>query len=193
MTPSATSMTFPHPELTCIVGTPTYPTIQVLQRQLYANALAVHSTHGGRANGHLPILMQATQYLSRSAVPFNPPTHPRNAPVQPANATRNQITEINRQFRQDLHNFQLYTNLETTLKQQLITSVAIDFLHNLKDPNFGITDVKPLTMLEHFKTSYRTISCDNIEVNRIKLSVELNVDEPIEVLWVGLQEIQRFA
>jgi hypothetical protein len=192
MAPS-TSLTFPHPELTHIVGTPTNPTIQILQRQLYANALAIHSTRGGGANGHLAILMPAAQYLLRSAVAFNPPVHPGDAPVHPANSTGNQINETNRQYKQDLEDFQIFVNLRTTLKQQLINAIDIDFLRILEDPDFGFTDVTPLAMLEHLKTTYGTISRDDIEANRTKLSVELNVDEPIEVLWVRLQEIQRFA
>jgi hypothetical protein len=57
MTQSSTPMTFPHPQLTPIVGTPTNPTIQNLQKQLYANALAICSTRGEGANGHLAVLM----------------------------------------------------------------------------------------------------------------------------------------
>jgi hypothetical protein len=48
-------------------------------------------------------------------------------------------------------------------------------------------------MLIHLETTYGTISCDDIELNRTKLSMALNVDKPIEVLWIRLQEIQRFA
>jgi hypothetical protein len=160
---------------------------------LYANALAIHSTRGGGANGHLALLMPPATYLLRSGIPFVPPIHPGNAPIHVPNATGNQITEGNRQYKQDLYDFQTYSNLKTTLKQQLIAAVNEDFLRILEDPDFGFTDVLPLTMLEHLKTTYGTISRDDIEANRNKLSMDINADDPIEVLWIRLQEIQRYA
>jgi len=186
-------MTFPHPELTPIVGTPTNPTIQTIQKQLYANALAVHSTRGGGANGHLALLMPATAYLTRAGVAFIPPIHPGNAPIHGVNATGNQIIEVNRQYKQDLHDFQLFSNVNTTLKQQLLAAIDVDFLRILEDTDFGFTDVLPSTMLTHLKDTYGQISRDDIEANRQKLSMDLNVDEPIEALWLRLKEIQRFA
>jgi hypothetical protein len=50
MMQASTTMTFPHPELTPIVGTPTNPTIQTIQKQLFANALAIHSARGEGVN-----------------------------------------------------------------------------------------------------------------------------------------------
>ena len=186
-------MTFPHPELTPIVGTPTNPTIQTIQKQLYANALAIHSTRGGGANGHLALLMPAATYLARAGVAFISPTHPGDAPVHAVNATGNQITEVNRQYKQDLHNFQLCANMNTTLKQQLLSAIDVNFLRILEDTDFGFTDVLPSTMLTHLKSTYGQISCDDIEFNCQKLSTDLNVDDPIETLWLRLKEIQRFA
>jgi hypothetical protein len=112
-------MTFPHPEVTPIVGTPTNPTIQTLQKQLYANALAIHSTRGGGANGHLAVLMPND---ARAGVAFVTPIHPGNAPVHAANATGNQIIKVNGQYKQDLQDFQLFSTLQTTLKQQLLAA-----------------------------------------------------------------------
>ena len=178
-------MTFPHPELTPIVGTPTNPTIQTIQKQLYANALAIHSTRGGGANGHLVLLMPSAAYLTRAGVAFIAPTHPGNAPVHHANATGNQINEINRQYKQDLIDFQLYSNLQTTLKQQLLAAVNADFLRILEDTDFGFTDVLPSTMLTHLKDTYGQISRDDIEDNRKKLSTDLNFDDPIEALLLS--------
>jgi hypothetical protein len=178
-------MTFPHPELTPIVGTPTNPTIQTIQKQLYANALAIHSTRGGGASSHLALLMPSAAYLTRAGVAFIAPTHPGNAPVHHANATDNQINKINRQYKQDLIDFQLYSNLQTTLKQQLLAAVDADFLRILEDADFGFTDVLPSTMLTHLKDTYGQISRDDIEDNRKKLSTDLNFDDPIEALLLS--------
>jgi hypothetical protein len=92
---STSLLIFPHPELTPIVGEPNNKSLQLLQKELYANARAVHSTRGGGANGHLAIIMPAPDYLTRTQIEFVPPVHPGVAPVHPVNATGNQIIEIN--------------------------------------------------------------------------------------------------
>ncbi len=120
MTQSSTPMAFPHPELTPIVGTPTNPTIQTLQKQLYANALAIDSTRGGGTNGHLAVLMPDGTYVNCAGVAFVSPVHPGNASVHAANATGNQIIEVNWQYKQDLQDFQLFSTLQTTLPQTTI-------------------------------------------------------------------------
>jgi hypothetical protein len=107
-TQSSTPMTFPHLELTPIVGTPTNPTIQTLQKQLYANALAIHSTHGGAANGHLTVLMPNDAFVNCTGVVFVTPIHPDNAPVHALNSTGNQIIKVNHQSKQDLQAFQFF-------------------------------------------------------------------------------------
>jgi hypothetical protein len=193
MTQSSTTMVFPHPELTRIEGTPTNRTIQTIQKQLYANALAHHSTRGGGANGHLALLMSDADYLARAGVEFLPPVHPGNAPIYVANATGSQIAEGNRQYNQDLCDFQQFFNLKTALKQQLLAAIRPDFVRILEDPEFGYSDVLPSTMLTHLKDTYCQISRDDIEENHNKLSMDLNVDDPIEFLWLRLKEIQRFA
>ena len=40
------ALTFPHPELTSIEGVPDFAALQQMKRQLFANACAIHSTHG---------------------------------------------------------------------------------------------------------------------------------------------------
>jgi hypothetical protein len=137
--------------------------------------------------------MPAANYLACAGVAFLPPVHPGNAPIHVANATGNQINETNRQYKHDLIKFQLFSNLNTTLKQQLLAAIDVNFLCILEDTDFGFTDVLPSTMLMHLKDTYSQISRDEIKENLNKLSMDLNVDDPIEALWLCLKEIQCFA
>jgi hypothetical protein len=84
---TTTSLTFPHPDLTIIVGKPTYATIRKLQKELYANARTIPSTLGGGHNGHLALVMMDEEYLVISAVNYDEPIHPGTQPVHQANAT----------------------------------------------------------------------------------------------------------
>jgi hypothetical protein len=47
---TTTSLTFPHLDLTIIVGKPAYATIRKLQKELYANARTVPSMLGARGS-----------------------------------------------------------------------------------------------------------------------------------------------
>ena len=61
---STTAFTFPHPELTQIVGRPNGKNIKLLTRQIYSNARSVHSDLGGGANGHLALVMDIPTYAA---------------------------------------------------------------------------------------------------------------------------------
>jgi hypothetical protein len=54
---TTTGLTFPHPDLTIIIGKPMYTTMRKLQKELYANTKAIPSTLGGGHNGHLALIM----------------------------------------------------------------------------------------------------------------------------------------
>jgi hypothetical protein len=102
------AFTFPHPTLTPLNGKPTAATIKQLTREVYANARSVHLTRGGGANGHLATCVTAATYLARAGQPFDVPLHPGPQPVHTANATGPQITAMNRQYDQDLRDFETH-------------------------------------------------------------------------------------
>ena len=84
---SSTSMPFPHPVLTPIVGEPTVLTIRKLRREIFANAASVHSPRGGGSNGHLALVMTPVAYLARATVAYVDPVHPGAAPDHAEGAT----------------------------------------------------------------------------------------------------------
>jgi hypothetical protein len=75
---TTTSLTFPHPDLTIIMGKPTYATVCKLQKELYANARTIPSMLGGGHNGHLALVMTNIEYLVISAATKPTPPPPRS-------------------------------------------------------------------------------------------------------------------
>ena len=187
------TLTYPHPVLTPIVGRPDNTTIQVLQKEIYANAKAIDSTRGGGQNGHLAIVMAAPAYLARSGVVFNAPVHPGDAPEHAVGATTAQITETNRRFKYDLADHRLFRTVSEELKQQLLLAVPHRYFRVFEDVDMGYADVTVLTILTHLKTVYAVVEPEDIDKNREKLSTPWNPDDPIEELWHRISEIQRFA
>jgi len=192
-TPSSTSLTFPHPELTPIIGEPTNASLRFLQRELYANARQIHSTRGGGNNGHLCIMMTAAAYLARTTVEFTLPAHPGDAPVHAAGATGLQIAETIRLFNQHIDEHRLYERVQAELKQQILKAIEHRYLQVLEDADFGFADVAPRIMLAHLQTTYGQVAPDDVEQNRTLLSAEWNPDDPIEDVWIRIRDCQAFA
>lgn len=192
-TSASSTLTFPHPTLSPIPDKPTNATLQILQRELYANARAIHSTRGGGAHGHLTIIMPTADYLARVGQTFNTPNHPGNAPVHAAPATQAQITETNRQYAADLAEHTLYQTVTMELKKQILAAVPNRYLNILADDDMGFADVTCATMLAHLKDTYGNITREELEINRNRLSAEWNPEYPMEDLWLRIREVQRYA
>jgi hypothetical protein len=182
-------LTFPHPILTKIVNSQNNASIQGLQKVLYANAHAIHSTLGGGSNGHLALVMAPADYLLCTLVIAftTAPVHAGNAPVHPDNATQHQITENNRQFSHDWHGFYFYTSVREELKKQLLNALPNCYLSILEDPIFGYADVTYPTMLSHLQTEYAQITNEDIELNRSKLSADWNSHSRSSTFFHGCQ------
>jgi hypothetical protein len=189
----STTLIFPHPVLTPISGEPNNQSLQLLQKELYANARAVHSTRGGGANGHLAMIMPANDYLARTGVNFILPVHPGVSPVHGDQATGNQINETNRQFDGRIKDHQLYLHVREALKAQVIVAINHRYLQVLEDVDMGFADITAKVMLAHLKSTYGKITPESIETNRATLGADWNPDEPIEDLWLRIKECQRYA
>lgn len=187
------SLPFPHPELSRIDGKPTNTGIQILQRELYTNARSVVSTRGGGVNGHLSLLMNPAAYLARAGTPFEPPMHPGPAPIHAIGATAGQITETNRQYNATLLEHSLYHQVSVELKRQLLAAVQPAYFRALEDADFGFADITPLMLLEHLKSTYGTLTPQDLEFNRLTLSQPWDPDVPIEDLWCRIKEARRVA
>ena len=183
--------TFPHETLTPIDGKPTNTTLQLLQRQLFTNARSVPSTRGGGLHGHLAILLSPDDYLLRVGVPFIVPIHPGDPPLPIGTAAI--IGVALRNYAEALADVALYRNLSSALTAQILAAVNASFLSALEDPDFGFGDVSPLTMLEHLRAEYGTLTPEELERNRAALSEPWNFDNPIEDLWAKIVNIQRVA
>jgi hypothetical protein len=175
------------------VDKPTNASIQVLQRELYANSRAIYSTRGGGNNGHLTLIMPAADYLARVGEPFIAPMHPGAAPIHAPAATSAQITETNRQFAAALTEHTLYRTVAENLKRQILTAVPHLFLNILADDDMGFADISCSTLLAHLKITYGTIATEELEANRNLLSAEWIPENPIEDLWIRIRDAQWFA
>ena len=93
---------FETPELKKIHGEPTYESLELLIKQLKANARSVHSNLGGGQHGHLGLVISPATYNHISAVPFMKPLFPGAQVLIPPGATQHLTRTIHIQFEEDL-------------------------------------------------------------------------------------------
>jgi len=127
MASNPSTITFLHPCLTPINGLPTNSSLHLLTKEIYANAHAIPSTHGGGAPGHLGLVMTTANYLTLAGVAFQLPAHPGDAPIVPADADQFVLSKLVRVFKAELAKLTLTATLCEELKKQLLT--AVDHLY----------------------------------------------------------------
>ena len=67
---------FPKPDLTIILGTPTYDDLHQMQLEILKNALSIHSNLGYATHGHIGLFMTNTKYAKLSNVLYVRTTPP---------------------------------------------------------------------------------------------------------------------
>jgi len=178
-----------------MVGPPTNTSIQILAREVLANARAIPSIRGGGAHGHLGLVMSDAAYRTLTGgIPFTLPVHPGDAPTPPAaGAGQFEIAEQIRLYKATIDELTRAATLREELKKQILGSVDRLFLTILEDATFGFSNVSVADMIEHLQNTYGTVTRTDLEKNRASISTLWSPSEPIELLWDRLREVRRIA
>jgi hypothetical protein len=181
----------PHPVLTPILAEPTTVTVQLLRRQLMANAKA-HNTVHNDPDGHLGVIMNDAPYAARhNGVPYVAPVHP--GPQAQLVGGHAVIEEAKRVFNLAVDASTRHQNVTETLRQQILQAVPDMYLVVLSDPDFGYDDVTPRAMLNHLETTYAVMTPEEAETNRKTLTATINIDDPLETVWARIITVQQAA
>ena len=112
----------PKPNLTRILGTPTYNTLRQIQLELKSNTIFVHSNLVGSTHKHLGIFITNTKYATLSDVAYVCPVHPGILQI-PSNASRAASYELKIMYDDNLRVFHKVRVVEQALIQQVFTAV----------------------------------------------------------------------
>jgi hypothetical protein len=173
-----------------IIGKPSNASFQVLKCQINNNAASIPSRQGDGTHGHLGIVLDTIQYLVVSSnMPWFTPKYPGGRPNLAPATTAVQSEQITCQHDTDLEAFGLCNRSSNALKQQLTLSVNGRFLCALEDPTFGFMTTTMLAMLQHFDSTYGTLTPRKVEANHLELSKPCNPKSPIEELGAIVDNI----
>lgn len=191
--------TLPHKVLTPIPEgeKPTFTSLLKIHQELNANAMAISSNRGGGHYGHLALVLPAAAFNALpNTVAWVDPVHPGDQPVIPAgppNPTAAQITEINRQYKADLAQFQLFGAAKSLLRSQLLASVPDTYTKILKNTQLGYANATALALLNHLDTTYGTVTPDDLTANTNNMNRQWDPTQPIEDLWNQIKDCQAYA
>ena len=191
---TAPTFTFPHPTLTPIVGKPDTASLNLLKKEIYANAMSKPSLLGGGNHGFLALVMSPAGYASLIGTqPFIDPLHPGVQAQHPHAATGPQMTEANRRYDFALTTFIEFAAMRDHLKGQLIAAVNDTYIQLLSDEIFGFANVIPRDIMIHLMVTYGLRTVEDLETNRDKVKSDWNPDTEIEHLWKRAADCKSFA
>ena len=191
---TAPTFNFPHPTLTPIEGKPSTATLNLLKKELYANAMSKPSLLGGGNHGFLALVMSPARYATLNGTqPFIDPVHPGVQAPHPHAATGPQMTEANRRYDFALTTYVEFASMRDHLKAQLITAVGDTYIQILSDEIFGFANVIPRDIIAHLVVTYGVRTVEDLETNRDKVKSDWNPDTDIEHLWKRAADCKAFA
>ena len=109
------------------------------------------------------------------------------------NATAAQITAANCAYDSELDVFRRYVQVNEAIRQQILIAVDSTYYDVLEDNTFGYADVTIIALLAHLQGNYATLSPDDLELNRMRLSETWNPEEPLENLWIKVKHLRAVA
>ena len=185
---------FPHPSLRKIVGNPTFLDLQILKKQVKANAASVPSTLGGGNNGHLGLVSDATTYARVSDTAYIRPTLPPALEAPPQGTTGPQIAE-----RQRLHNLQVAmfheaNHIKRTILNQIQEACDETTLNARVNDDTGMLMGTAVEILQYLFDTYGNITDQKIAEERQRVMQHKYVhDDPIANVFSAITTYANMA
>ena len=106
-----------------IIGEPNYKAINKMRGGLYANTAATHTALRGGQNGHTCLLMNTSVYLRVATTGYTRPTETGPYAQHGTSNTVAARANANSIHKEDMRCYNLYDNVNTTSKQDIIAAV----------------------------------------------------------------------
>ena len=183
---------FPTP-ITKITGEPNYEGLKHLKDQLKANAASIPTTLGGSTHGYLGLILSPAAYATIAATQFIEPVHPGQHPNVPAGTSAANTSTIVRRHTEDLHQWREFKNVNTALKNQLLSALDDIYIRTLKDRHVGYMNQSIHAILQHLFQNYGNITPLELEDNDTKMCATWDPNSPFDCLIKQIEDGQDYA
>ena len=184
--------TFPTP-ITKITGEPNYESLKNLKDQLKANAASIPTTLGGGNHGYLGLILSPATYATIAANQFIEPIYPGQHPNVPAGTNAANTSTIVCRHTEDLCQWREFKNVNTALKNQLLSALDDIYVHALKDRHVGYMNQSICTILAHLLNNYGNITPLEFEDNNTKMHATWDPNSPFDCLIKQIEDGQDYA
>ena len=183
---------FPTP-ITTITGKPNYESLKTLKEQLKANAASIPTTLGGGNHGYLGLILSPAAYTTITATQFIEPIYPGQHPNVPAGTSAANTSTIVRHRTEDLRQWREFKNVNTALKNQLLSALDDIYIRALKDRHVGYMNQSICTILQHLFDNYGNITPLKLEDNDTKMRATWDPNSPFDCLTKQVEDGQDYT
>ena len=183
---------FPTP-ITKIMGKPNYESLKNLKDQLKANAASIPTTLGGGNHGYLGLILSPAAYATITANQFIKPVYPRQLPYVPAGTNAANTSTIVRRHTEDLRQWREFKNVNTVLKNQLLSALDDIYVRALKDRHVRYMNQSIRTILTHLFDNYSNITPLELKDNNTKMRATWDPNSPFDCLIKQIEDSQDYA
>ena len=184
---------FPIPDLTRIIGIPTFETLRKMSNELKQNASSVYSNLGGGAHGHLGLLLSPQMYALISNVPYVRPNHPGPL-IIPQNATRHAAALQERQWKEELRVFHEVRGVDQALISQIVNAVEDSYLLSVRNRTTGQYTGNVGDILRHLQGRYGRITPGQLQEFDLEIT-QMTYDpvNPIEQVFNRIEDLVDYG
>ena len=181
---------FVHKKLTPIVGEPTYDTLELLLKELKANAQSVHSNLGGGNHGHLGLVISPASYALLSPDVFARPVFPGVNPVIPPGTTQHAACNIRYQFNENLRVYHEVENVDKTLKQQIVDAVESMYLDAVRDRTSNSIIMPVYDVMDHLFSTYGDVTPITFQTKEAAIkAIIYDPLTPVDALYKDIDDL----
>ena len=184
---------FEYPVLTKINGRPTYQTLKTIHDEIKANVSRVQSDAGGGSNGHLGLVLTATEYALVSAVPYVRPAQPAALNIE-AGTTQHESTRLREEHKEAKRLFREANAVESAVIKQLIAAIPDIYMKQFRNVTSNAITTSVPDIFTSLFTTYGSITEDELEEKFSSLQQRVfDITEPLIGMYNEVEDLQRLA
>jgi hypothetical protein len=182
----------PYGTLTRITSKPTHKQLQIIEKELAANLMAIPCPWGNR-KGHLGLLQDPVLYFQRNGASYiAPATAPPDNPINPpAAAPARKAAQAANLAKCKAWN--TYTIVCTITHDQFTAAINNVYYAEIDDPTKGLNAISLCDLVTHICSTYATISQPNVDNNLAEFVTGIKPSLPLAVYTRKQEKCQAFA
>ena len=184
---------FPHETLTPITDDIDYPAVQLLQKEILANACSVPSDLGGGQHGHGGLACSDDNYAHISNVPYVRPPLPPPV-IHEHGATGPIMAENNRIYNAAIEKYMNVNHIERTLLNQLIETLGPETMAPLTNNTTGIVEVSIPDLFAYLFNTYGNVTARSIAAARAEAANQVYVhSKPLALIFANYKKFEDMS